>query len=408
MATLKTKTSKVNEKEIKMDDVKTFVLRNGDRFNVYKGSNVETFDILPCAVYRTNVGMFGDIYLTRADDFSINFKLYGDIEKRGHRIFETFKNRPKNTGVLLAGEKGSGKTLLAKYTANLALKEGIPTIIIDEDAANAKGFVPFMECITQECVIIFDEFEKMFEDSDSQNHLLSLFDGVSQNKKLFLLTVNESRKVNEFFKARPGRIFYNYVYTGVDETTIRQVCEDSGVGEELADAIVQHTEVVPTLNFDSMMAIIEEHLRYGEDFDTIKETLNIAKPTFEKHHITYTFSLISPELKNPVKLGDNFNLNDRGNNSITVTVSDIQSSKFFMEEAEYKKYVKLMSDYVDMENKEDYTEFGFDSRVILANTKQGAVYREQFRSCDSRPFAILVKKNDNESGWEYKYGGFDF
>lgn len=60
------------------------------------------------------------------------------------------------------------------------------------------GISNFLSSIEQEVVIIFDEFEKTFarnDDGDPQVELLSLFDGVDDGKKLFVITCNDTKRL---------------------------------------------------------------------------------------------------------------------------------------------------------------------------------------------------------------------
>lgn len=81
------------------------------------------------------------IFLERTDDFILPEKLYGSFPEKGKRFFETFKSRKRSTGVLLAGEKGSGKTLLATDICVRALREDIPVVIINSPWAGDSFFI---------------------------------------------------------------------------------------------------------------------------------------------------------------------------------------------------------------------------------------------------------------------------
>ena len=70
-------------------------------------------------------------FLETMNDYQINGKIYGDLVKKSDRILNTFLDQPKSTGTLLVGEKGSGKTLLAKYIFIAAKERGIDTIVIN-------------------------------------------------------------------------------------------------------------------------------------------------------------------------------------------------------------------------------------------------------------------------------------
>jgi len=63
----------------------------------------------------------------------------------------------------LVGEKGSGKTLLAKYISIAAAKErGIPTIVINHPF-HGDEFNLFMQSIQEPVIVLMDEFEKIHD-----------------------------------------------------------------------------------------------------------------------------------------------------------------------------------------------------------------------------------------------------
>src|SRR5262245_35431297 len=107
----------------------TFMKRDG----VFLVTTQEALDIhekLPVGTYVVKLNeMKGYYYLEPIANFRITGKVYGDTHKLASRILNTFEDRPYGTGVMLSGEKGSGKTLLAKQVSLNALEQGIPTIV---------------------------------------------------------------------------------------------------------------------------------------------------------------------------------------------------------------------------------------------------------------------------------------
>lgn len=66
------------------------------------------------------------------------------------------------------------------------MEKGYPVLIADEAY---RGIAHFIEKIEQECVVLFDEFDKTFKsnkENDEQAKLLSLFDGTAGGKKCIL------------------------------------------------------------------------------------------------------------------------------------------------------------------------------------------------------------------------------
>jgi hypothetical protein len=178
---------------------------------------------------------------------------------------------------MLTGEKGSGKTLLTKKISLLAGEEGIPTILINQPWCG-DAFNSFIQTIEQPCVVLFDEFEKVY-DKDEQEAILTLLDGVYPSKKLFLLTCNDKWRVDHHMRNRPGRIFYMIDFKGLDIEFIREYCEDNLVNKKHIDAVCNISTIFGQFNFDMLKAMVEDMNRYGETPQEVIALLN-AKPEF--------------------------------------------------------------------------------------------------------------------------------
>lgn len=254
----------------------TYYSRSGSRYRVSADANIDIKEALPVGTYTVKYdGMSEQFYLEQIADFKIGGKVYGDTEKLTTRILDTFADRPNSTGIMLSGEKGSGKTLQARMLSIHAAKAGIPTIVINAPWAGEE-FNSFIQLIDQPTVIIFDEFEKVY-DKDSQEKMLTLLDGVYQSKKLFVLTCNDKYRVNEHMKNRPGRIYYRKDYKGLDNEFIIEYCEDNLIEKSHTLAITRLGMMFSEFNFDMLKAIVEEINRYGESPEEAVKLLN-AKP----------------------------------------------------------------------------------------------------------------------------------
>lgn len=253
----------------------------------------ESFDLrkaLPVGTYTVGTHPIRGWFLKSVTDFEISGKIYGKTTRQADRILETFASRPHTTGVLLNGEKGSGKTLLAKLVSQKARNEGISTIVINSPYTG-DSFNTFIQSIDEPCVVVFDEFEKVF-DEDAQEATLTLLDGVYPTKKLFILTVNDKYRVTNHMRNRPGRIFYSLEYKGLDSEFIREYCEDCLDEKQYINQIVRLTLMFESFNFDMLKALVEEMNRYKETPNQSLEMLN-AKPYDAgtiKHHVSIQYS----------------------------------------------------------------------------------------------------------------------
>lgn len=229
--------------------------------------------LLPVYNYILQKDAFGGMFLEKIEHFPQAGKLYGDVQKNTNRILHTFLSRKGSTGVMLAGEKGSGKTLLAKHIVNQAAQQhNIPTIVINAPWAG-DAFSKFLQEITQPCIIMFDEFEKVY-DREAQQHILTLLDGSFPSQKLFILTTNDKWRIDEHMRNRPGRIFYMLDFDGLDPNFIREYCEDNLQNKEHINQLVTMSGFFNKFNFDMLKAIVEEMNRYGETPQEATKMLN--------------------------------------------------------------------------------------------------------------------------------------
>ena len=256
-----------NLQQIKQEE-RIIFLRNGD--NVYLGS----FNPNEKRVYNLEAGFYNlewddvrEIFYLRVMELQgMPKKIYGDVKSRSKRILHTFNDRGTNTGVLLHGMKGTGKSLLSRQVCLDAVAEGKPVIFIASPYSGPK-FTEFMESIIQPCVINIDEFEKTYgdrEDGKKQEGLLSMMDGISKQNKLWLLTVNETNRVNQYMMNRPNRLFYKFEYGIIPVEVVEEICADKGFTNEQTENLVSVYSLIKELTFDVLMAIIEESKRYNE------------------------------------------------------------------------------------------------------------------------------------------------
>ena len=238
-------------------------IKQNDIIKVISSDGIDISTRLPVSNYMVQFdSQTKEFYLESIAPFEVPTKLYGSVAKNTIRILSTFHDRSMSTGVLLTGEKGSGKTMLAKNISVQLLEQGISTIVINE-CMHGDVFNRFIQSIDHPCVIMFDEFEKVYN-SDKQEHLLTLLDGVFPTKKLFLFTTNETRRINDHLCNRPGRVFYTIKHHGLEDNFIREYCQDVLINQSYIDEICKLAMLFSAFNFDILKALIEEMNRYDE------------------------------------------------------------------------------------------------------------------------------------------------
>jgi len=271
----------------------TYYLKNGNTFNPTDESNLDIHTTLPVGNYIIRINQGGQMYFEEADDFTFPSKRYGDNPRWTQRIVNTFLNRKNGTGVMLTGEKGSGKSLLARSVSEEAAKQGIPTIIINS-AYCGDSFNMFVQAIEQPAILLFDEFEKVY-DKHEQEAILTLLDGVFPSQKLFLFTCNDKWRVDVHMRNRPGRIFYVLDFKGLKKEFIEEYCEDNLNNKSHISTICKISMLFHQFNFDMLKALVEEMNRYDESPTEALAMLNV-RPEFDNGEVNYDVVLLRDEV----------------------------------------------------------------------------------------------------------------
>ena len=176
---------------------------------------------------------------------------------------------------------------MAKKISVLGQERGYPTIVIN-DKWHGDEFNSFIQRINNRAIILFDEFEKVYEWHE-QKKLLTLLDGVFPTKKLFLLTSNSGRDITSFLKNRPGRVYYNFQFGVLEPEFVREYCEDVLKNKDNIEDVVNYVKIFPYFNFDMLASAVEEMNRYGENLAQVLDILNI-EPEMDQED-TYELTL---------------------------------------------------------------------------------------------------------------------
>ncbi len=184
--------------------------------------------------------MQGRSYLKENGDLNMPKKLY-ELEEDNKfikRVLNYFnsENSGKTTGILLAGTKGTGKTMLSK---RIALESNLPIIIKD---------------------------------------LLGFLDGVeATSKKLVLMTCNKTDEIDDNFFDRCSRVRYFKEYEANSNSVfVRYMAEDKGVKniDEVVNFIVEHMEVK---SFDNISAFLDEVVLFEDiPLDKLAKDMNLS------------------------------------------------------------------------------------------------------------------------------------
>ena len=265
------------------------IVGQGSTFRIYD-SAVETYDSLPPCAYTIRFEQRSGFWLEKSSVADITEgKIYGVHDDKCAKVLRSFEAFKRNLGVILSGDKGIGKSLFAKLLATRAMSLGYPLIIVDR---YIPGIAAYIENIEQECVVMFDEFDKTFgevkaEDGQAspQAELLSLFDGFAHGKKLFVITCNEIDRLNSFLINRPGRFHYHFRFEYPSADEIREYMMDNIPTEYHGEieSVVLFSRKIP-MNYDCLRAVAFE-LSSGLSFDDAIADLNIVNLNREEYKV---------------------------------------------------------------------------------------------------------------------------
>lgn len=320
-------------------------IKSGNIVRIHPGDAIETSKQLFPAVYRIELINDSPV-LSQVEQFSLPNRLLGDIEKRADRIINTFLDRKgRNTGVLMSGLKGSGKSLLAKLVSSRLLSQGFPTIILGIDQINS-GFCGYIGSIDTECVVMIDELDKVVK--EDQLCLLSLLDGTSTSRKLFLLTCNNKWNVTDWLLNRPGRVFYNFHYDGLEEEIIRQYCMENLKNQEYVNDIILVSKSIQDVSFDILVSIVEECNRYDQSPREFIDFMSFHKAEELKYRIFLSFNGIEVAFSGS-SLDDGYNFDPEEADVRFGLVENVRIPGW-NDEAGIREAVKMVEDCADDED----------------------------------------------------------
>lgn len=196
------------------------------------------------------------VFTTKKDDLFIK------------RVLHSYNNDTKNTtGILLTGDKGSGKTVTAKV---IAQKANLPIIVIDSETLLTE-LNNFFKSFDDPVCILFDEVDKNFATRD----LLTFLDGIQKTaKKLVVMTANDSNRIDEFLKNRCSRVRYYRNYNILEDAKeyAEMIAKDRGIEniEEVVDFI---TNKIKFPSIDNICSFIDEIVFTKEMQLTLDEVL---------------------------------------------------------------------------------------------------------------------------------------
>lgn len=151
--------------------------------------------------------------------------LYGDVREKSDMVINRWVHNKKNTGVILSGDQGTGKTLTSRLIIKDAVEVHGAVVIEMIQPLIKKEVFEFINKLSCPLVIFVDEFEKKYK-WNLQEQLLGYMDGGSLEGVLWLLTVNNMREVQSHMLHRPSRVYYHYQFQDVSMDAVKCMIDD--------------------------------------------------------------------------------------------------------------------------------------------------------------------------------------
>lgn len=247
------------------------IINNGVTYSLAEFNSVPSQ--LPNKVFNFRFNpQSGDYYLEETNPITLPEKVYGDMSIVD-RYIKSYNNTSRNLGVLLAGLKGNGKTVMAKY---LCQKLNQPIILINESFKCADCAIQFLtNPVLGNCTILIDEFEKVFDNPDEQLPILSLLDGPYQTHHFFILTVN-NKYLNKNLINRPSRIHYVNNFTRLDMKLVEEIANDLVEDKTQIPSVIELVSRIPDLSMDILITIIKDMNLFKESASEVYNAMGLT------------------------------------------------------------------------------------------------------------------------------------
>lgn len=304
-------------------------------------NSVEIHEKLPLGIYTLGYNdITREFYLSEQNftEFKLPSKLYGNADEIVKRVIDTHTRKNNKMGILLYGEKGTGKSIISKKIINSL---GLPVIMIKDYFNDSSTMESFLNELRVPVVVFIDEFEKIYRNSEMQSKLLSIMDGTGQSDILFVLTSNTNDNISDYLKNRPGRVYYSIKFDSLDRAIVDSVIKDRIFNPERIKIVQKACTIIGDVNFDLLVSIIDEiNHNDTEDVNELLYYLNIEPSN--SNYDGYAFFKRNPDyvtveryLSNPLS---------RGNVSVEGSVYSVKTNRPISEETAMKEEIPSWND----------------------------------------------------------------
>lgn len=289
------------------------VIGSNSKFQLFS-DDLKTYDKLPVGTYKIGFNPMQGFSLIKIEDFTCKEdKIYGNHPQKIQKVLRSYDAMDRSLGIILSGDKGMGKSLFVNLLAEKMIERDMPVIICQN---NIGGVSEFIDEIKQDALFIFDEYEKNFPiegDGETQNSMLSLFDGLSQTKRMYAITVNDLSKLSEFIKNRTGRFHYHIRFDYPTSEELVTYMEDKVLPlyHDQIKLVDEFARRVP-INYDTLRSIAFE-LNMGNPFKEAITDMNIMQTRGSRYRFQVKLAGIAEPLemvKNMDSFATSYLLND--------------------------------------------------------------------------------------------------
>jgi len=279
-------------------------------------------------------------------------KLYGDMQKYVDFYWSSFVKTNFVGGLMLTGQKGSGKTLISSALCNLAIGRGMQVVEVTnvQFTPNLLRFLDDLDNV----VLFFDEFGKNFN-TNQQDKMLTLLSNLAGKERIVLITENIPQRISEFIRNRPGRVKYSLHFNKLPLKVVEEYCKEKMVEERFYNDFIAAYKSIVTFQFDHLIAIVDEHLSHPDmEFNELVSLLNVEG-------LTGVRTLI-PAAATDIETGDVIKMTSI--NPETITLNDFERGACF--------YINVEIPIKESSSDQQQTPFNnrpFDVKAIMINSK---------------------------------------
>lgn len=247
------------------------MLKYGKTVVFQSGTSLEK---LENQVYTINKDGMGNLFLLQIEPFQY-MEMDGNAKNIESIVLNHHNRHPGSFGCIFDGISGMGKTQNIK---NICIKFGLPVLFVDTEI-HGTDIRKILDMINTDCVLFFDEFEKLYDDSD---HLLSLFDGVkTRNKVITFVSFNEEKNLSRYFFGRPGRFVFRFKYNPLETNQASQFILSRVDGLE-EKKLMKFLDKIDNLSYDicdKIVKIIKLHPE--QKIEDLSKYLNIEMSDYK-------------------------------------------------------------------------------------------------------------------------------